>query len=44
MSKSIKSFPAEERRAVINRRLAQNTKGLGYWGAKDAERKGKVQK
>jgi len=37
MSKSLRSYPAEERLRVINRRLEEETGGLGYWAAKDAE-------
>jgi hypothetical protein len=43
MSKSLRSYPLSERGKVIARRLAQSIKGLGYWAAKDAEKKvGKV--
>lgn len=36
MSKSIASYPPEQRRAVIARRLAANTRGNGYWAARSA--------
>jgi hypothetical protein len=36
MSKSIASYPQEQRRAVIARRLAANTRGNGYWAARAA--------
>lgn len=36
MSKSIASYPPEQRRAVISRRLAQNSRGAGYWAARAA--------
>lgn len=39
MSKSIASYPPEQRRAVITRRLAQNARGAGYWAARDAAEK-----
>lgn len=39
MSKSIASYPAEQRKSVILRRLAQNSRGNGYWAAQDAARK-----
>lgn len=37
MSKSIRSYPEEERRMVVKRRLESNTGGIGYWAARDAE-------
>ena len=39
MSKSIASYPPEQRRAVIQRRLAQNSRGCGYWAARSAAEK-----
>ena len=36
MSKSIRSFPKQIQHVVVARRLASETKGLGYWAAKDA--------
>ena len=39
MSKSLRSMSEIERRAAIARRLASNTKGLGYWAAIDAVKK-----
>lgn len=37
MSKSLRSMSESERKAAIARRLASNTKGLGYWAAVDAQ-------
>lgn len=39
MSKSLKSFPPEVRKYVAHKRVEADTKGLGYWGAKDALKK-----
>lgn len=36
MSKSIRSYPPSTRDEVIERRLKNPVKGLGYWAAKDA--------
>jgi hypothetical protein len=36
MSKAIKSYPETKRKAVIARRLAHNTGGLGWLAAQDA--------
>ena len=36
MSKSIRSYPIKEQAKVIARRVASNSKGLGYWAAIDA--------
>lgn len=36
MTKSIASYPPEQRRDVIKRRLAQNARGSGYWAARSA--------
>lgn len=36
MSKSIASYPADQRVAVIRRRLSANTRGIGYWAAVQA--------
>lgn len=38
MSVGLKSIDKAEKLATINRRLNGNTKGLGYWGAYDAQR------
>ena len=35
MSKSIRSYPKEQRPEVVRRRLAQDTHGLGYCAAVD---------
>ena len=37
MSKSLRSMSELERKEAIARRLASNTKGLGYWAAVDAQ-------
>ena len=45
MSKSIRSYPKSERAKVIQRRLGNSIKGLGYWAAHDAlerRRRGEV--
>ena len=42
MSKSIASYSQEERRHVVTRRLAGNTRGAGYWAARDAAAKLKI--
>jgi|CZCB01.1.fsa_nt_gi hypothetical protein len=39
MSKPIKSYPRWERQEVIARRLKEEKGGLGYWSARDAEKK-----
>lgn len=39
MSKGIKSYPDEVKKAVIKRRESSGTLGLGYWGAMDAIKK-----
>lgn len=39
MTKSIASYPEGQRRDVIKRRLAQNSRGGGYWAARDAAQK-----
>lgn len=36
MTKSIASYPPEQRKSVIARRLAQNARGAGYWAARAA--------
>jgi hypothetical protein len=36
MAKAIRSFPKNIQHVVVARRLASETKGLGYWAAKDA--------
>jgi len=41
MSKSIRSYPEAERRAVIARRIKADTKGLGYWSAVEADKRPK---
>lgn len=38
MAKSIRSYPASERRAVIARRIDRKSGGLGYWAAIDAQK------
>ena len=38
MSRSLKSF-TRDRDAAVSRRLRENTGGLGYWAAVDAERR-----
>lgn len=44
MSRSLRSYPQEFRESVIERRLKENTKGLGYWAAVDAQNKRKRKK
>jgi len=39
MSKSIRSYPEGERKAVVARRLASKTGGLGYLAAVDYQRR-----
>jgi len=39
MSKSLKSMSPNQCQEVIQRRLRENKGGLGYWAARDAERK-----
>ncbi len=41
MSKSLRSMKSEERKAAIDRRIRNNTGGLGYWAAMDAKKKSK---
>lgn len=36
MSRALSSYEKSELPAVIKRRLAGNTKGAGYWAARDA--------
>lgn len=36
MAKAIRSFPKQVQNVVVSRRLASDTKGLGYWSAVDA--------
>ena len=36
MTKSIRSYPKNERDNIINKRLANHSGGLGYWAAVDA--------
>lgn len=36
MSKSIRSFPVGQRKAVADKRVAQKSGGLGYLAAQDA--------
>ena len=38
MSKAIRSYPKDQQERVIDRRIASNTKGLGYWAAVDAKK------
>jgi hypothetical protein len=40
MTKSLRSYPKSERRAVIIRRLKENMGGLGYLAARDADKLG----
>lgn len=35
MSKSIRSYPKQERQSVVRRRIKGNTNGLGFWAAMD---------
>lgn len=42
MTKPLSSFPLEERSTVASRRIRGETKGLGYWAAKDYEYRRKV--
>lgn len=42
MSKAIANYKQEEQRAIIARRLAGNTFGAGYWAARDAADKLKL--
>jgi hypothetical protein len=37
MTKSIRSFPKKDQKAVAERRVAAKTGGLGYLGALDAQ-------
>jgi hypothetical protein len=39
MSKALSSMKPEEKSKAIARRLQQTVKGLGYWAAKDAQKK-----
>lgn len=39
MTKSLSSYPEAQRRAIITRRLAQGTRGAGYWSARSAAEK-----
>lgn len=39
MSKALSSYPEDHRRTVAERRVINNTKGLGYWGAMDYMRR-----
>jgi len=39
MSKPLRSMSDVERKQAIARRLASQSKGLGYWAAVDADRK-----
>ena len=39
MSKSLRSMPESKRKEAIARRIASQTKGLGYWAAIDAQAK-----
>lgn len=38
MSKSLRSMDPLERARAIDRRLREETKGLGYWAASDSRR------
>lgn len=45
MSKSIRSYPQSERRAIVSRRIDRKSGGLGYWAAVDAQKhQGEVKK
>ena len=35
MSKGLQSYPEQQRAAIATRRLIGNTRGCGFWGAKD---------
>lgn len=35
MSKALASYPEERRRDIASRRIMADTKGCGYWGARD---------
>lgn len=35
MTKALRKYPESERKAVAQRRVQSNTKGLGYWAAID---------
>lgn len=35
MAKSLSSFPEKERKAIAEKRVASNSKGLSYWAAVD---------
>jgi len=39
MSRSIKSFPEDQRKEAVLRRLKKRTKGIGFWAAMDAAKK-----
>lgn len=39
MSKALRRYPDHEEAAVISRRLAGKTMGLGYWAAVDARKR-----
>lgn len=39
MSKSIKSYPESKRKEVIERRLKNDARGLGYLAALDAQKR-----
>lgn len=39
MSRSIRSFPAEQRKQAVLRRLRSGSKGIGFWAAIDAAKK-----
>lgn len=39
MARPIRSYPEHQRMDVIMRRLKANTKGIGYWSARDALRR-----
>ena len=39
MSVGLKSYPEEIRKAIAKKREMSETKGLGYWGARDAMKK-----
>lgn len=43
MSKGLRNYKEEDRAKVAQRRLQNNTKGLGYWGAYDYQNRKKKQ-
>lgn len=39
MTKALRNIKKEDQQKAIERRIASNTKGLGYWAAVDAKKK-----